>query len=92
MLLMTFVENIFKHGIDKSSSHNKVDISLIQEDGYLLFQTRNPMPGKSVEKDSHGFGIQNLRKRLTILFGTNFELNIDQSGKYFTAFLKVPLS
>src|SRR5476651_1366640 len=41
MLLMTFVENIFKHGIDKSSSENKIEISLVQQDGYLLFQTRN---------------------------------------------------
>ncbi|HEX3767929.1 MAG TPA: hypothetical protein VHT72_06095, partial [Puia sp.] len=81
-----------KHGIDKSSSHNKVDISLIHEDGHLLFQTRNPMHTKPAQKDSHGFGIQNLRKRLTILFGTKFELNIDHSGQYFTAFLKVPLS
>jgi sensor histidine kinase YesM len=92
MLLMTFVENIFKHGIDKSSSHNVIDISLIHQDGYLLFQTRNHLQGKPVQKTSHGFGIQNLRKRLTLLFGTKFELNIDNSDQYFTAFLKVPIS
>src|SRR5579863_6378605 len=92
MLLMTFVENIFKHGIDKSSSHNKVDISLIHEDGYLMFQTRNQIHEKPLKKDSHGFGIQNLRKRLTILFGTKFELKTDYSNQHFTAFLKVPLS
>ncbi len=73
MLLMTFVENIFKHGVDKSSSHNMIDISLIQQDGYLLFQTRNPVHKKPEQKVSHGFGIQNLRKRLTLLFGTKFE-------------------
>src|SRR5579863_4988418 len=39
MLLMTFVENIFKHGIDKSSKKNSIEISLIHQDGYLLFQT-----------------------------------------------------
>jgi LytS/YehU family sensor histidine kinase len=89
---MTFVENIFKHGIDKSSSQNRIDISLIHQDGYLLFQTRNHMHGKPVQKSSHGFGIQNLRKRLTLLFGTKFELNIDNTDHYFTAFLKVPLS
>jgi sensor histidine kinase YesM len=92
MLLMTFVENIFKHGIDKSSNDNKVDISLIQQDGNLLFRTRNHLHEKPVKKDSHGFGIQNLRKRLTLLFGTKFELNIDSSDQYYTAFLKVPLS
>jgi LytS/YehU family sensor histidine kinase len=92
MLLMTFVENIFKHGIDKSSSRNIVDISLIHRDGYLSFQTRNHIHEKQVLKESHGFGIQNLRKRLTLLFGTKFELNIDRTDPYFTAFLKVPLS
>lgn len=92
MLLMTFVENIFKHGIDKSSSHNKIDISLLHQNGYLLFQTRNHIQGKSIQKNSHGFGIENLRKRLTLLFGTKFELNIDNTYPYFTAFLKVPLS
>jgi len=91
MLLMTFVENIFKHGIDKSSKKNKIDISLIHQDGYLLFQTSNKKLPKSQEV-SHGFGIENLRKRLNLLYGTAFELNIDCSEHQFTAFLKVPLS
>jgi hypothetical protein len=92
MLLMTFVENIFKHGIDKSSSDNKIDISLIHQDGYLLFQTCNRIPKTQAQDASHGFGLQNLRKRLTLLYGTEFELNIDHSDKRFIAFLKVPLS
>jgi len=71
---------------------NKIDISLIHQDGYLLFQTRNRLPNKPVPGASHGFGIENLRKRLTLLYGTKFELNIDDSGKHFTAFLKVMLS
>jgi sensor histidine kinase YesM len=92
MLLMTFVENIFKHGIDKSSSHNKIDISLIHQDGYLLFQTSNKIPANQAQDASHGFGIENLRKRLTLLYGTEFELNVECTGKNFTAFLKAPLS
>ena len=92
MLLMTFAENIFKHGIDKSSSENKIDISLVQQDGYLLFQTINLVHDKQLHPVSHGFGIENLRKRLELLYGTKFELNIENTGRYFTAFLKVPLS
>jgi hypothetical protein len=41
MLLMTFVENIFKHGIDKISGCNKITISLVQQKGYLYFTTKN---------------------------------------------------
>ena len=92
MLLMTFIENIFKHGIDKSSSENKIDISLVQQDGYLLFQTRNRIVERPGTVETNGFGIQNLRKRLAFLYDNRFELNIDTTGGYFTAFLKVPLS
>lgn len=91
MLLMTFVENIFKHGVDKSSSENKIDISLVHQDGYLLFQTRNRKHENPGHNLPHGFGIQNLRKRLELLYGERFELNIDCGDKFFTAFLKVPL-
>ena len=41
MLLMTFAENIFKHGIDRSGSDNRVRLSLVQKDDALIFQTEN---------------------------------------------------
>ncbi|HEY2583375.1 MAG TPA: histidine kinase [Mucilaginibacter sp.] len=92
MLLMTFVENIFKHGVDKSSSDNKIDISLVQQDGFLLFQTKNRIHDKPGTEEYTGFGIKNLSKRLNFLYGEKFELNIDTTDRFFTAFLKVPLT
>jgi hypothetical protein len=92
MLLMTFVENIFKHGIDKSSSKNKVELSLVKQDGYLMFQTKNKVYELAGTVEHRGFGIQNLKKRLEFLYGSNFELNIIEKDNCFTAFLKVPLN
>ncbi len=92
MLLMTFVENIFKHGVDKSSSENKIEITLVHQDGYLLFQTRNRIHDKPGTAGHKGFGIENLRKRLCFLYGEKFELNVDTTDNFFTAFLKVPLA
>jgi len=91
MLLMTFVENIFKHGIDKSRRQNQVNISLIQKEGYLLFKTSNRKIASSVTNQSNGFGIANLTKRLTMLYGSNFELTIDKDGELYIAFLKIPI-
>jgi len=92
MLLMTFVENIFKHGVDKSSSENKIGLSLMQQDGYLLFQTKNRIYEFPGATEHTGFGIKNLRKRLSLLYSDNFELNIIMEGDFFIAFLKVPLA
>lgn len=92
MLLMTFVENIFKHGIDKISGANQIRISIADQEGYLIFETRNSInqhPGKARHT---GSGLKNLRQRLSLLYGTDFELHTRDDGRHFTAFLKIPLS
>ena len=91
MLLMTFVENIFKHGVDKISGCNKIAISLIQQKGYLYFSTKNVLNRHAGQKTPGGLGLANLRKRLSILYDGNFELETANDGQYFTATLKVPL-
>ncbi|GAA3961181.1 hypothetical protein GCM10022210_06320 [Mucilaginibacter dorajii] len=91
MLLMTFIENIFKHGIDKSRKQNLVTISLVQKDGYLLFKTTNHKIASPTIRQTDGFGIANLTQRLKMLYGSRFELKIDQDKELYTAFLKIPL-
>jgi LytS/YehU family sensor histidine kinase len=91
MLLMTFVENIFKHGIDKSRKQNQVTISLIQQSDHLFFKTSNRKVDPEAGDEHGGFGIINLTKRLRMLYGDKFELTIDDEGELFTASLKIPL-
>ena len=91
MLLMTFVENIFKHGINKSSLQNKIDISLIQQNGYLYFKTVNSIFDIELPGKPNGFGIVNLRKRLYLLYGSDFDLYVDREDKIFAAYLKIPV-
>jgi sensor histidine kinase YesM len=91
MLLMTFVENIFKHGIDKTSMHNVIAISLTQEGQRLLFTTQNSLPEDTSARPQRGSGIENLRKRLTLLYGDDYTLHTDKSATHFTAFLSVPI-
>jgi histidine kinase len=91
MLLMTFVENIFKHGIDRSGNENKIVLSLVERDGYLLFQTENPYFHRPANPLKEGFGIKNLQKRLTLLYGNDFDLTVGKSDQFFSAFLKIPL-
>lgn len=91
MLLMTFVENVFKHGIDKTSPLNSVDISLSGDGTRLHFRTRNKLYNPSSDHAS-GFGIKNLRQRLRILYGNDFELETKVEGLYYTAYLSIPLN
>ena len=91
MLLMTFVENVFKHGIDKISGCNEISISLVQQKGYLYFSTKNTLNRHAAPATPTGLGLANLRKRLSILYKDHFELEAAGDGRHFTATLKVPL-
>jgi sensor histidine kinase YesM len=91
MLLMTFIENIFKHGIDKSRRQNQIKISLIQKEDYLSFKTTNRIIAARALNQIDGFGIANLTQRLNMLYGSRFELIINKENELYTAFLKIPL-
>jgi sensor histidine kinase YesM len=90
MLLITFVENIFKHGIDKSSKNNTVQLTLIEQNGYLHFTAVNSLnTGNHIKPQ--GSGLDNLRQRLTLLYGANFEMTTKMSAISFKAYFKIPL-
>jgi len=91
MLLMTFVENIFKHGIDRSGANNKICLSLAIKDDHLTFQTENELPETPVVTAAQGFGLKNLQKRLTLLYGSRAELTTYRTDGSFYSYLKIPL-
>lgn len=91
MLLMTFVENLFKHGVNKSRRDNKIHISLVQNPYSLTFQTTNTLHPDN-NSNNGGFGLKNLQERLTLLYGTQYEMQTYTTGQKFHAFLKIPLT
>lgn len=89
MLLVTFVENVFKHGIDKSSKQSTIELKLIQEDRFLHFSVFN---NAIVKKSGSGSGLKNLRQRLNLLYGQSFRMTVEPTENSFTAYFKIPLS
>ena len=91
MLLMTFVENLFKHGIDRGAEGNCIRLSLIRENDSLLFHTENLLPVNPLPVTKPGSGLRNLEKRLTLLYGDRFVMTTTRTDTHFQAFLKIPL-
>ena len=91
MLLMTFVENIFKHGIDKTSNENEVKLLLVQKNNRLQFTAINTLPKQPLSLSSTGFGLNNLRKRLNLLYKTDYEMRVHADGQTYLALLNIPL-
>lgn len=89
LLFISFVENAFKHGI--SYQHPSfVSVSMKLEDNKVIFRCSNTNFGNS-EDQHHGIGLENIRKRLHLLFGENYTLSINETSERFDVFLSVPV-
>lgn len=89
LLFISFVENAFKHGV--SYQHESfVHIDMKVEEGELLFRCANSCFGKS-DDQHHGIGLENICKRLRLLFGNSYTLSIDEQKDNFEVLLIIPL-
>ena len=80
LVFIPFVENAFKHGVSINKP-SAIDISISQENSRLLFHCHN---SKSNSKHEYGgVGLNNVTKRLELIYGTDFSLDIkDEDGSY----------
>jgi two-component system LytT family sensor kinase len=89
-ILITLVENAFKHG-DLKSTENPVKIELeVGADGRMHFVCSNRK--KTGPKElSTGIGLDNTRKRLELAYGENYSLFIKNQRDIFTVDLVISL-
>jgi LytS/YehU family sensor histidine kinase len=92
MLFIPLVENVFKHGIDRSQKINELSIDLTLSDNKLIFIVKNSIPQSSELQESFGTGLVNLKRRLSLIYEENYILETKADTRYFTATLKIPLN
>ncbi|HEV7348378.1 sensor histidine kinase [Telluribacter sp.] len=85
MLLNPFVENAFKHGISFRKP-SWVYITLTQDATKLYFKVHNsshPRNSPDLEKGQSGIGLENVRKRLELLYPNRHTLDIQATDHDF---------
>ena len=97
LLLVTFIENAFKHGITYQRK-SFIEMKAKVEGDRLQFSCRNSKAEKSNEAQRSlgeakgGVGLANVRKRLDLLFNSNYTLLIHDESEIYTVELNIPLS
>jgi len=80
MLLMTVIENAFKHGV--SYLHKSfIHITLSIDAGRLHCLVANRIPPARPSTD-HGMGLENVKKRLSLLYGNDYTFDVCQDEAY----------
>lgn len=82
ILLLTFVENIFKHG-DVYGPDKLIELTLIENNGTLFFSTKNKVTSTKANVGT-SIGIGNARVRIKALYSSfNQSLNISTDADIF---------
>lgn len=81
LVLMTFVENVFKYGIS-NHARSEIVIRITVEQDAIRFYSRNNL-FKTVRKERTGIGIANTRQRLEYLYPAKHTLVIGEKDDCF---------
>lgn len=94
LMLITFVENAFKHVSRSKTEKGYVHIDLTQKNRELILFVENSKyadnPG--IEKqETSGIGLENIKKRLEILYPERYHLQISETDTIYSTSLSIQL-
>jgi LytS/YehU family sensor histidine kinase len=92
MILIPYVENAIKHGID-TKAKSIIDISLEVTKNTLSYKVTNTMHQAvyGLKDGASGFGLDNLKKRLSILYPNAHTIETKVEKGYFISLLKLKI-
>lgn len=93
LILQPLVENAVKHGVARSTGAVTIDISAEERDGRLILRVRDDGAGDCGEEPVRlGVGLQNVQRRLQLLYGCEGELTVGKTPQGgFEAQVRMPL-
>jgi len=91
MLLIPFVENAVKHGAQSTNEQSTIDITVSIEKSALHFCIVNSKPSMVSELKRKGFGLENVKRRLNLLYPNSHALEIDDKEKLYCVNLSIDL-
>ncbi|MCB9262710.1 MAG: histidine kinase [Flavobacteriales bacterium] len=95
MMFLTFLENSFKHGINQKADGGFVRIEMNITDNLLNFNIRNSKPEEKEQRlngKSGGIGLDNIKKRLELLYPNKHKLIMEDDGKEYCVNLDLMLN
>ncbi|MDE3741141.1 sensor histidine kinase [Maribacter polysaccharolyticus] len=90
LLLISFIENAFKHGTTHDG-RTFIDITITVDEGFLFFKVRNIIGLKKKDIDNSGIGMDNIKSQLEYLYGGNYSLTTCVEEEYYNVYLEIYL-
>lgn len=90
LIFLTFIENAFKHGKPGTIDH-PIKIRIFISDDFLVYQVENEFDKQRETEFVGGAGLDNLKRRLELMYGGMCVFHISVGDQIYFAELKIPL-
>lgn len=91
MLLIPFVENAVKHGAQSTNEQSEITVVAAIKSAVFHFQITNSKPSNYTALDRKGMGLENVRRRLNLLYPNSHTLEIKDTAKAYYVNLSIDL-
>jgi len=90
MLFISFIENAFKHATDKDAEAG-ISIQFKITDHRILFNVTNAFDATKhrVKDETSGIGLENVKRRLELIYPNTHKLNISTTGNQYKVELTI---
>ena len=91
LLFLPLVENAMKHGVSKQTENAWLHGDLSVEKSSIMLKIENSKPVLASRQSKGGIGLDNLKKRLELLYPAKHDLRIEDKGNSFLVQLEIEL-
>ncbi len=91
LLFIPLVENAFKHGLNTILADSFAHFSLSVQGNELFFEAINSVEKSTGNSEKSATGLENLKKRLQLIYPHKHQLDIEQTSNQFKVILHIQL-
>ncbi len=94
LILITFLENAFKHGVDANSANSWVKVAIHLNGNQCLYTVENSkrVNGTPFNPEKSGIGLRNVMRRLELSYPGNFDIKVDDVADRYKVELQLKLN
>jgi len=86
LILLTFIENAFKHGVINEAEKAVIRMDLVSKKEQIFFSIKNTKSKVDFESisDKSKIGLENIRKQLNLLYPNKHQLHIEETTSSYS--------
>ncbi|MBA3682339.1 MAG: histidine kinase [Bacteroidetes bacterium] len=89
LVLLSLLENAFKHGAGEDSGSPKISVLIKQKVSLFSFEVSNTVAKEYVNYNKDAIGLSNIRKQLELIYKENYSLKTDSLPHFFKVILEI---